>query len=268
MKTKLEERSNNRNKFILFGGGGLIGFLTATGLIWWLGTWGLIIILLSILWVTVIENSLVIIKKTIWRLPHAKNYVRIIQVSDFHCNGLALRNLISKLKSMKITSHDVIVLTGDTFDGEARSQKPAQVLLDFIGNLDCRSFIIWGNHETNHRETLKYARRQSRLNNIFEANQRIYFIGNNVFIAGLDYGEKVSKSLVSELDLSNYNILITHSRDQAVEAAKIGAFRAIICGHEHGGQIRLPLLGAIIGSWWEPWFPDLKGQKNQRFLAS
>ena len=42
-------------------------------------------------------------------------------------------------------------------------------------------------------------------------------------------------------------LLLTHSPDIAPEAAEAG-FDLYLCGHTHGGQIRLPLIGALLSS--------------------
>lgn len=42
-------------------------------------------------------------------------------------------------------------------------------------------------------------------------------------------------------------IILSHSPDVAPEAAEVG-FDLYLCGHTHGGQIRLPLIGAIFSS--------------------
>lgn len=42
-------------------------------------------------------------------------------------------------------------------------------------------------------------------------------------------------------------LLLTHSPDIAPEAAE-GGFDLYLCGHTHGGQIRLPLIGALLSS--------------------
>ena len=49
-------------------------------------------------------------------------------------------------------------------------------------------------------------------------------------------------------DAPGLRLLLTHSPDVAPEAAESGKIDLYLCGHTHGGQIRLPLIGAIFSS--------------------
>jgi predicted MPP superfamily phosphohydrolase len=49
-------------------------------------------------------------------------------------------------------------------------------------------------------------------------------------------------------DAPGLRLLLTHSPDVAPEAAQSGKIDLYLCGHTHGGQIRLPLIGAIFSS--------------------
>ena len=58
--------------------------------------------------------------------------------------------------------------------------------------------------------------------------------------------------LVRELPADSYRILMYHAPDLMPEAARLG-LDLIVCGHTHGGQIRLPLFGAVFTSsrYWK-----------------
>ena len=53
--------------------------------------------------------------------------------------------------------------------------------------------------------------------------------------------------LVAGLPAGGYKILLYHTPDLMPEAARLG-IDLVLCGHTHGGQIRLPLFGALVTS--------------------
>jgi len=71
--------------------------------------------------------------------------------------------------------------------------------------------------------------------------------GTNVRIIGLDLmSGPYFKRLLPGLGASpGYDVLLYHSSDLAYEADKAG-IDLYLSGHTHGGQIRLPLYGALI----------------------
>jgi predicted MPP superfamily phosphohydrolase len=54
-------------------------------------------------------------------------------------------------------------------------------------------------------------------------------------------------SVVDGLALGDYTMLLYHAPDLMPEASRLG-IDLVLCGHTHGGQIRLPLFGAVFTS--------------------
>ena len=59
-------------------------------------------------------------------------------------------------------------------------------------------------------------------------------------------GEKI-RELIPEPDSSRYNIMLTHSPVYFEQYVKWGA-DLCLCGHVHGGLMRLPLIGGVVGT--------------------
>ena len=59
-------------------------------------------------------------------------------------------------------------------------------------------------------------------------------------------------SLVDGLAPGDYTLLLYHAPDLMLEAARLGV-DLVLCGHTHGGQVRLPLFGAVFTSsiYWK-----------------
>ncbi len=58
----------------------------------------------------------------------------------------------------------------------------------------------------------------------------------------------LAEKLASAPDAPGLRLLLTHAPDVAPEAAESGKIDLYLCGHTHGGQIRLPLIGAVFSS--------------------
>ncbi|MDO5564451.1 MAG: metallophosphoesterase [Eubacteriales bacterium] len=84
---------------------------------------------------------------------------------------------------------------------------------------------------------------------------RVYAItlGKGAFRNGLNDSNRdkiLSKELLNEkigkLDKNKYNILLLHSPDYIKQVEYLG-FELILCGHLHGGMVRIPFIGAALG---------------------
>ena len=58
---------------------------------------------------------------------------------------------------------------------------------------------------------------------------------------------RVLRSARAETEDRRFAILLYHTPDLAPEAAEAGV-DLLLCGHTHGGQVRLPLYGAVVTS--------------------
>ncbi len=63
----------------------------------------------------------------------------------------------------------------------------------------------------------------------------------------IDEDRRALAALAVDFPTDGFKILLSHSPDLAPEAAALG-FDLYLCGHTHGGQIRLPFLGAMLSA--------------------
>jgi predicted MPP superfamily phosphohydrolase len=69
-------------------------------------------------------------------------------------------------------------------------------------------------------------------------------------IAGIGFhdlriSEELLREVAAQLDPSVPSVLLHHTPDLA-ESEGVRSFDLVLCGHTHGGQVRLPLYGALI----------------------
>lgn len=172
---------------------------------------------------------------------------------------------------------DCVVFTGDIFDADKRDQFPAVELIMAVNKLPCRKFLIWGNHEKG-REGFEEFERIVSSTGIEIIGGKTVVLGD-MLISGLDYSQeqygvnigdlpdrhfrnRLTREILTTEQEIKHRILIAHSFKQTKEACELGNYTLALCGHEHGGQVRLPLLGAILPAQaisLKAVFPELRG---------
>jgi len=168
--------------------------------------------------------------------------VRIVQLSDLHCERQA--RLEDKLPEVVAREHpDLIVFTGDAINcpqGLAVFKRCATRL-----SAIAPTFAVEGNHD----------RRQFRALNIFdqtgvrELNGQAISIevaGAKICLLGASVDEEWRlQHILNSLPTDAFNIFIYHFPAAVFD---IGSHPVdLLCaGHTHGGQVRLPLYGALI----------------------
>ena len=196
-------------------------------------------------------------------IPESFDGFKIIQLSDLHNRSFGEGNekLLEKVKKKE---PDIIAVTGDLTDSECEDLegyvKPLMEGLCEIAPV----FYVSGNHEW----AAGYMR---DLFDIIESCGvtvlRNEYVGMNigddtVVLAGTDdpngpYDMKTPKELMAEIREEypdEYIIVLNHRNDVLDMYSDIGA-DLVICGHAHGGLIRLPFTDGLINPSREL-FPD------------
>ena len=168
---------------------------------------------------------------------------RILQISDLHFSPISgegrLRRVINMANELK---PDVIVLTGDLIDGNAKKLEEKLPLLRQI-TAPLGVYAVLGNHEF-------YAGAQASRSLFAKAgynvldNQTVE-ISPNLVIAGVPdaRGAKQTNSTPANLELAvasvspqSYLVLLQHSPENEADAAARGV-DLMLSGHTHGGQV-------------------------------
>lgn len=178
------------------------------------------------------------------RAPVAKP-LRIAHVTDLHTGGLGRveRALLAALDAEK---PDLIAITGDTVD--SGDLEPArEVLRALTSKAPLGVVAVHGNWE--HWRPVSDAER-------FYESVGVRFLGNDaarvrddLWVVGLDdalAGEPDATKAFAKVPAGVARLAIFHSPVAAEGLA--GRAQIALAGHTHGGQVRLPLFGAI----WRP----------------
>jgi uncharacterized protein len=191
------------------------------------------------------------------RLPEAFHGFRLAQISDLHWGpNLGAADLTRAMELAGEFRPDVIVLTGDFVAQphlyssgrvEAHYIEPcAEVLARFRG---APLVATLGNHDQwRHGETVTAGLRERGITVLRNRNLPIEREGARIWLSGVD------DALLRVADLpralrgippSETTVLLAHEPDYADYAARFPVDLQL-SGHSHGGQVRLPGIGALV----------------------
>lgn len=174
------------------------------------------------------------------------NSVSFVLLSDLHGSefGEGQKKL---LKIIDKCSPDAVFLTGDIID-ERRDYGGAMSLLEAIGKkYPC--YYVPGNHEhrTGEIENIKKLFSSYGVFVLAGEGKPAMANGERIYVCGADEASEEQafrRQLVrlnGEKDDSAFTVLMSH-RPEKVGYYNLCNFDLVLCGHAHGGQVRIPHL--------------------------
>jgi predicted MPP superfamily phosphohydrolase len=180
------------------------------------------------------------------RLPENLSGLRIAHLSDLHMTGRFTRPFFEEVvRHSNELQPDLITLTGDICEKE----KCLEWIVPVLGKLKARhgKFFVLGNHETRLADVAPLRMLLAEAGFIDLAGRWLeHSIGDaRVLLAGTELPWFGAAPDMSAAPAEPLRILLSHSPDQ-LPWAKREKFDLMLAGHNHGGQIRLPLIGPLI----------------------
>jgi predicted MPP superfamily phosphohydrolase len=194
-------------------------------------------------------------------------HLRVVHLTDLHMEG-ADGWPEEVLAAVEQSQPDLVVLTGDYLNHPSRAQRLREFLdrLVAVAGHD-RVFAVTGNFEVGARPDPVFADAGVHLLDgvvvtVTLRSARLQVAGIGFY--GIRNSERMLVELAGQLEPSVPSILLHHTPDLA-ESPGIEAFDLVLCGHTHGGQVRLPGYGALItlsryGKSYEAGLYRLKGK--------
>jgi predicted MPP superfamily phosphohydrolase len=189
------------------------------------------------------------------RLPRELDGLTIAHLSDLHMLGNLTEDFYGEVvAATNALQADLVCITGDIL--EKMSCLPW--IPATLGRLQARSgkFFILGNHEMRLPDVrpLREALVAAGLTDLGGRSLTLPINGANIVLAGNElpwFG--AAPPLNVEPGSLNFRLLLSHTPDNLAWARRHD-FDLMLAGHNHGGQIRLPWLGALISPSWYGWY--------------
>lgn len=186
-------------------------------------------------------------------IPASFHQFKIVQFTDTHLGFQytleQLEELIVKINQQK---PDILVFTGDLLDAPNQyfeSNKVIHLLQQLTATYG--KFAVYGNHDHGgygtdiYREMMEAAQFKILQNEstfiTSSTNETIYLLG----IDDAMLGRPDLNAAISNIPEESYKILLSHAPDLADYAMNY-KIQLQLSGHSHGGQIRLPFIGALV----------------------
>jgi len=193
-------------------------------------------------------------------LPQSFNGYRVVQLSDLHMTdfGKNNENLLDEVKKQK---PDIIVITGDMLNdhpaeaNESQTEKISPYLEELAKISPC--YFVSGNHEWASGEIAKLTELLTKLNIVYLHNDFVLLKkgGDSIVLVGVEDPngpkdmvkpnaliDKISKKFPDK-----YVMLLAHRNDWLKKHPDLQV-DTILCGHSHGGIVRLPFAGGVFGT--------------------
>lgn len=197
-------------------------------------------------------------------LPAGLDGLTIAHLSDLHMTGKVGREYYDAIvDETNALEPDLIAVTGDIVEKEYC----LPWIEPTLGRLRARhgKFFILGNHEKRLKDVagLRKMLGEVGLTDVGGRCQMVSLRGTNVLVAGnelpwfgaapdVERGVRIAECGIgatdtphSEFRTPHFRLLLSHTPDQ-LPWARSHIFDLMLAGHNHGGQIRLPYLGALI----------------------
>jgi uncharacterized protein len=176
-------------------------------------------------------------------LPAPLDGLRIVQLTDLHfapCFRPAFFERV--VDACREWEADLVVITGDIVEDDAVIAWIEPLLSPLEARLG--KIAILGNHDEDHQPAAIVEELAKAGFETLEGRwTTLDADGATIAIGGTSapWGPDVDPSAVPPAD---FRILLSHSPDRFYRAVKWG-IDLMLSGHNHGGQIRLPLVGAV-----------------------
>jgi predicted MPP superfamily phosphohydrolase len=211
-------------------------------------------------WLQVTRRTLVLP-----RLPRALDGMRVAHLTDFHRSQLVPREYLDRCVAAAMAERpDLILLTGDFVSTRRCNVPDVQELLRPL-HARLGVYAVLGNHDAcAGADRVTAAVEGSGARMLRNRHERVTVDGTEIWVAGVDCPHheqyrvadgrrarwsqvyrRFLDSALGGIPAGGFRILLAHTPDVIRDAARRGV-DLMLSGHTHGGQVRLPLLGATV----------------------
>lgn len=197
-------------------------------------------------------------------LPASFDGYRIAQLSDIHAAEFGDGNA-QLIDAVKKARADIIVITGDLIDDDDQLDIIKPLMQKLVGIAPV--YYITGNHEwvSGGLKPLLELLRGTGVTVLQNDYEKLHLGDESIVLAGIDDRNGPADMITPEAFLSQlrdeerdpFIVLLVHRNSYLQRYAGLG-IELVLCGHAHGGLLRLPFTEGLIGPARE-WFPTYTG---------
>lgn len=176
--------------------------------------------------------------------------VRLAFISDLHLGPYVTLAEIERVVDVVNTlAPDLVLLGGDYV---SRTAQTMSALASVLARLAARAgvYAVLGNHDLwTDRELVQRGLEAAGARVLVNAGEEVSTPGGPLYVAGLDdawSGHPDDARAMASHRAGLPTILLQHEPDPAAERANDARLLLQLAGHTHGGQVRLPLIGAPV----------------------
>ena len=200
----------------------------------------LVVCLFLLIWAFVIEPNLIVVRR--FKI-NSLNDKKIVFASDFHIAKHDKKRLEKIVATINKQNPDLVLFGGDFIKGHnGENTMPIEKQIKIFQQIKAPIISIIGNHDGWYNKE-KVIRTLKNSGITVLVNENIKF--GDITIAGVDdlqTGSPDSKKALR--GCLGKTILMTHNPDVYSNFDK--KVDLVLAGHVHGGQVRIPFVGALI----------------------
>lgn len=173
--------------------------------------------------------------------------IKIVFVGDFHIKPKTDERLKRVVELINEQNPDIVLSVGDFVNGHTPEMTmPIEDITAKLKTVKPEIITVLGNHDYwVDRVNIPKRLKESGIKILSNSNIKINIKGKDLYIAGVEDLYTGNPKVYEALDnTKNPVILLTHSPDVFVDLPK--RVNLTLAGHVHGGQVRIPFIGAII----------------------
>lgn len=207
----------------------------------------ILLFLFILIWLTLIEPNQIEIKHYKIQDPQLKG-LRIVFAGDFHLKKHQQKRADKIISLINQQNADLVLSTGDyIYCHKESASMPIAKIAENLSKIQPPFYTTLGNHDFwagNEKITKEFEKHNITV--LSNSNTKIKIKDKTIYIAGVEDLQTGSPNVEKALEnTTSPRILLTHSPDIFPDIWQ-DDINLILAGHLHGGQIRIPLIGAII----------------------
>jgi predicted MPP superfamily phosphohydrolase len=194
-------------------------------------------------------NESLRLKTTEWEvvlpnLPTEWDGLSVVHLTDIHLAPCYRRRFFEAVADIAAGwDADLLLFTGDLVDHDDAIHWVEPVMARLRARYG--NFAILGNHDVEHQpERIRQALEDAGFADLDGRWTRLEIDGATLAIGGTSYpwGPRLAHEEMPEAD---FRLLLSHTPDRFPWAARRG-IDLVLSGHNHAGQVRLPLVGPVL----------------------